>query len=172
MKRYSPVLVVLHWMLALFVMIALFMGFDIATLSHEVDLKVDRLVVHMIAGVIIGFAFLLRLVIKWLQPCIEPNQTDHSVIARLVKVYHSGLYILVLGVVVSGITMAIEVDFPRIVAQGGVMPEELTSLVSRKLHGLITRILLLAVVVHILAALYHQLVLKDQLLLRMWFGKR
>lgn len=65
MKRYSPVLVVLHWVLALFIMIALFMGIDIAALSYELDLKVDRLVVHVIAGVIIGFAFLLRLAIKY-----------------------------------------------------------------------------------------------------------
>ncbi|MFK3859713.1 MULTISPECIES: hypothetical protein [Pseudoalteromonas] len=49
MKRYSTVLVVLHWVLALFIMIALFMGFDIASLSYELDLKVDRLVVHIIA---------------------------------------------------------------------------------------------------------------------------
>ncbi|HHF2906466.1 TPA: cytochrome b [Vibrio diabolicus] len=172
MKRYSTVLVVLHWVLALFIMIALFMGFDIASLSYELDLKVDRLVVHIIAGVLIGFAFLLRLAIKSLQPSSAPSQTDHSLAGRLAKAYHAGLYILVLSVVASGIAMAIEVDFLSIVAQGGTIPQELTFYVSRQLHGLLTRLLMIAVIIHILAALYHQLILKDRLVSRMWFGKR
>lgn len=172
MKRYSPVLVVLHWVLALFIMMALFMGFDIAALSYELDLKVDRLVVHVIAGVIIGFAFLLRLAIKWLRPSSTSSQTAHSLAGRLAKAYHAGLYILVLSVVASGIAMAIEVDFPSIVAQGGTIPQELPFLVSRQLHGLLTRLLMIAVIIHILAALYHQLILKDRLITRMWFGKR
>ncbi|RDL42831.1 hypothetical protein DN730_17365 [Marinomonas piezotolerans] len=172
MKRYSPVLVALHWISALVITIALFMGFDIAALSNELDLKVDRIVVHAIAGIMIGCAFLLRLTIKWLRPSSVPSYTKRSMVERVAKIYHAGLYILVLAVVISGITMAFKVDFPNIVAQGSTLPDELTFLVSRQLHGLLTRILLVAVIIHILASLYHQLILKDHLFTRMWFGKR
>ncbi|SIO32749.1 cytochrome b [Salinivibrio sp. ES.052] len=172
MKCYSTVLVVLHWVLVLFVMIALFMGFDIASLSHELDLKVDRLVIHIIAGVLIGFAFLLRLAIKSLQPSNAPSQTNHSLAGWLAEAYYAGLYVLILSVVTSGIAMSIEVDFLSIVAQGDTIPQELTFFVSRQLHELLTRLLMVAISIHILAALYNQLILKDRLVSRMWFGKR
>jgi cytochrome b561 len=39
------------------------------------------------------------------------------------------------------------------------------------LHGFIAPALLLLVALHVGAALYHQFLLKDHLLARMWYGK-
>jgi cytochrome b561 len=44
--------------------------------------------------------------------------------------------------------------------------------VTRMLHGVIAPMLALLVVLHIGAALYHQFVLKDNLLSRMWYKKK
>jgi cytochrome b561 len=43
---------------------------------------------------------------------------------------------------------------------------------TRIAHGLIATLLVALIVLHIAAAIYHQVVLKDGLLRRMWFGKR
>jgi cytochrome b561 len=40
------------------------------------------------------------------------------------------------------------------------------------LHGVIAPMLALLVVLHVGAALYHQLVIKDNLLSRMWYKKK
>jgi cytochrome b561 len=39
-------------------------------------------------------------------------------------------------------------------------------------HGLTSSLLLALVALHFGAALYHQFILKDNLLARMWFGKQ
>ncbi|MEO0931222.1 MAG: cytochrome b/b6 domain-containing protein [Pseudomonadota bacterium] len=39
-------------------------------------------------------------------------------------------------------------------------------------HGFIALLLVALIVLHIAAALYHQVVLKDGLMRRMWFGRR
>jgi len=42
----------------------------------------------------------------------------------------------------------------------------------RLIHGLVAYLVALLVVVHILAALYHQFIRRDNLLARMWYGSR
>jgi cytochrome b561 len=43
---------------------------------------------------------------------------------------------------------------------------------ARRLHGLVAPALVLLVVLHVGAAFYHQFLLKDRLLARMWFEKK
>ena len=63
--------------------------------------------------------------------------------------------------------MAIEADFASIFAGTSVMPENFNHLSTRLAHGIFTKLLVLVLLIHIAAALYHQFVLKDHLLRRM-----
>ncbi|WP_070963943.1 cytochrome b [Vibrio sonorensis] len=172
MKSYSSTLIVLHWVLALFVFVALFMGNDIASLSNELDLKVDRLVVHMSAGLIMGLAFAARLLLKRRGANRVPKEKQPSMLITLASAYHTLLYVLVFGVVISGVVMALEVDIFTIVEQEATMPNNLSLILSHQVHGALTQALVVASALHILAAFYHQFILKDGLLKRMMISKK
>ena len=51
-------------------------------------------------------------------------------------------------------------------------PVNFDDLTPRIVHGIIAKLLMLSIVAHVLAALYHQFVRKDGLFSRMWFGDR
>ncbi len=172
MARYSPVLIVLHWLLVPTLFLALYMGGDIASLSNELDLKVDRLVVHMVAGIIIGCAFIVRLILKLVSPSMVSNSNEKPPLERIATWVHRTIYILVFGVVLSGLAIAIQVDMQQILTLGKTMPLSLSELPIRKIHGILTTLLTIIIGVHVLAALFHQFILKDRLLLRMWLGKK
>ena len=54
----------------------------------------------------------------------------------------------------------------------GSLPVNFDALPPRAVHGIVAKLLMLAIGLHIAAALYHQLIRRDGLLSRMGFGKR
>jgi len=168
-KPYSNLTVALHWLLVPIILMALYMGSDIASLDDDLDLKVDRLIVHMAAGILIGFLFLVRVLIK-IFTVNTPDQKKTK-IEILAVLAHRTLYAVVFLVVISGIAIMIEVDMQAIVASGEIMPMGFSELPIRQLHDALTSLLMLLITAHALAALYHQFILKDKLFSKMWFKK-
>jgi cytochrome b561 len=84
-----------------------------------------------------------------------------------------GLYLLLLLMAASGIATAVQAGLPGIVfgGSGALLPESFGIYRPRVAHGVIAKLLLALAVLHVLAALYHQFVRKDNLLSRMWFGR-
>jgi cytochrome b561 len=52
------------------------------------------------------------------------------------------------------------------------LPEDFWVYAPRAGHGITATVLILLIALHVGAALYHQFIRKDNLLARMWFGKR
>lgn len=173
MKTYSNTLVLLHWILALSILTALFMGNDIASLSNDLDLKVDRLQVHMIAGVFIGVLFALRLFVKMKSTLVEPiKMGERSLLMnRLALITHRVIYVLVFLIVLTGIAISAQISLLEIIRLGGTLPDHLSELPARRAHGILTTLLAILILLHTLAALYHQFILRDGIFSRMWFSK-
>jgi cytochrome b561 len=76
--------------------------------------------------------------------------------------------------VLTGLASALGAGLFPIVYGGAAktLPPELADLPQRAAHGIIATLLVALIALHIAAALYHQFILKDGLLRRMWFGKR
>ena len=76
--------------------------------------------------------------------------------------------------VATGYATAIRAGLNRIVFQGSgePLPENFAVYPTFIAHGYIALVLVGFIVLHVLAALYHQLVRRDRLLRRMWFGRR
>ena len=74
---------------------------------------------------------------------------------------------------VSGVAMSVLSGLPAIVFQGvGSLPADFNALPPRAVHGIVAKLLMLLIALHIVAALYHQFVRRDGLLSRMGFGRR
>lgn len=173
MKAHPNLLILLHWILVPAILIALLMGNDIASLSYDLDLKVDRIVVHMIAGVLIGALFVIRLIIKMISTPVEPlkGSADSPLMNILALITHRVLYVLVFLIVLTGIAMSVQINLLEIIQLGGTLPEHLLELPVRRAHGILTSLLATLILLHSLAALYHHFILKDGIFSRMWFSK-
>ena len=175
MQRYHPLLVALHWLLALMTLMALAAGgLFLANMPADSPDKVAGLGGHMIFGMAIGVLLILRFVTRVRSTHPPHATTGHDLLDRLGRWTHWGFYLLIAGMVLTGLTTARGLGLFPIVYGGSAetLPAELATFAPRLAHGFITLMLVALIALHIAAALYHQAVLKDGLLQRMWFGRR
>lgn len=175
MQKYHPLLVTLHWLIALMIFVALAAGgLVLANMPPDSPDKVTGLGGHMIFGMAIGVLLIVRLITR-LRTAHPPHaQTGNNLLDRIGVWTHWGFYALIAGMVLTGLATAYGAGlFP--IVYGGVaetLPPGLAELPQRAAHGFIATLLVALIGLHIAAAIYHQMILKDGLLRRMWFGNR
>ena len=173
-KRYHPLLVALHWLLAV-LLIALLAGgtLSLKTVSNASPDKLSLLRIHMAMGsCVLGLMF-LRLVVRLNTAHPLAESTGNALLDQLAPWVHWILYLLVFAMVGSGIGIAASAGLPDIVFSGlGQLPVDFSAFRARTVHGIVAKMLMLTIALHAAAAVYHQVVKRDGLLSRMWFGAR
>jgi cytochrome b561 len=172
--RYHTALVILHWLLAVLLIVALAIGtFALKTVPNSSPDKIDALRGHMIAGGLILVLTLVRLVVRLKTTHPAPATTGFALLDRLAPATHWALYLLVLLMAGSGVAMSVLAGLPGIVFGGvGTLPVNFDALPPRAVHGIVAKLLMLFIAMHFAAALYHQFIKRDGLLRRMGFGPR
>jgi cytochrome b561 len=173
--RYHPLLATLHWLLALFIVAALFLGFAVLAKTPNADPnKILILRAHMTGGVVIFVLMLARFVVRLATARPPVATTGSRLLDRLTPVVHYGFYVLILLMVTSGFAMAFAAGLPAIVFgdSGDPLPASFLIYPARIGHGVIANLLAALIALHVVAALYHQFVKKDGLFRRMGFGRR
>ena len=172
--RYHPLLVSLHWLLAIMIVFSLGVGmFSLKEIANSSPDKIFALRVHMIAGILILVFTLARFAVRFIADRPDPATTGNALLDKIAVITHYGLYLLVILMAASGIAMSWQAGLPAIVfgGSGTPLPESFAIYGSRLVHGVIAKLLLALASLHVLAALYHQFVRRDKLLSRMWFGR-
>ncbi len=175
MKKYHPALVVLHWVLVPAILLALVIGgAALSEIPNDSPDKVGALKGHMIFGLAILGLTLLRFIIRLLTDKPPHADIGNAFLNILGVITHYFLYLMVFMMAGSGIAMSMQAGLPDIVfsGSGAALPETFDTFAPRAVHGIVSKVFLIAIVLHVLAALYHQFVRKDGLLGRMWFGQR
>jgi len=173
-SRYHPVLVAMHWLLALLITAALALGTLVMARTSNTDpTKIEALRAHMGGGVFIALLMLLRLAIRTLSRRPAAADAGSAKLNTLAAISHAAFYLLVFGMGLSGVFMALQAGLFEVVFGGhGHLPPDLWVFPIRTVHYAISRLLMTLVVLHIAGAIYHTFVLRDGLLHRMWFGRR
>lgn len=175
MKRYHPLLVALHWILAIMILMALVLGGPAMSEMKSTDPeKMFSLTGHMIWGIVIGILLIIRFVVRVVSKKPPKADSGNKLLNFGAQAAHWGLYILVLGMVASGLGTAFSADLFSITlgGNGEPIPADLSHYNARIAHGIIANIILALIVLHIAGWAFHQFVLRDKLISRMWFGKR
>lgn len=170
--RYGAVAIALHWTTA-----GLILGMIIAGVlsanSQDDATKIAILRVHAPVGIAILVLTLARLV-WWLAADRKPVDANAASFVRSVasKSVHRLLYVMLIGMPISGFLLlnmsgAREVLFNGAPGPLPVFPEYDAFLV----HAVGSFFLVGLLLLHVGAALYHQIVLKDRLLSRMGLGR-
>jgi cytochrome b561 len=174
-SRYHPLLVTLHWLLAVLIVATLGVGFFLADEMPNTDPhKIGILMWHMAGGMFILALMAIRFIVRMRTPRPPQATTGYPRLDRLAPITHYGFYILVLLMVASGFATAILAGLNRSVFQGSgdPLPPDFDVYPTFVAHGTLALLLMAFIVLHLLAALYHQFFRKDRLLRRMWFGRR
>ena len=171
--RYHPLLVTLHWLLAVMIFAALLAGFLAAT-SHSDAPKIGLLRLHMAGGMLILALMIIRFIMRMgtSRPAAAP--TGHLDLDRIAPISHYGFYLLILLMAGTGLTTAILAGLNKIVfqASGDPLPPNFAVYPTFVAHGFFATLLAALIILHVLAALFHQFVRKDSLFRRMLFGRR
>src|SRR5579872_1376627 len=172
--RYHPALVVLHWALALLIIAALALGALVMVKIPNTDPhKLEALRSHMSGGMAILVLMLIRLVIRARTAHPAPASAGHPLLDRLAWISHRMFYGAVIVMAGSGIIMALQTGLVEAVFFGnGTLPVDFWAFPVRGVHYIASRILMALIALHVVAAFYHALVLRDGLLRRMFFGRR
>jgi cytochrome b561 len=174
-SRYHPLLVTLHWLLAVLIIAMLCIGFLVlAPMPNTDPHKIGILLVHMSIGMAILTLMVARLIVRMRTSRPADATTGYPRLDRLAPIIHYGFYVLVLLMVGSGYATAILAGLNKSVFQGSgdPLPPDFSIYPAFVAHGALAALLAGFILSHILAALFHQFVLKDGLLRRMLFGRR
>ena len=171
-SRYQPVLVALHWLLALMIIGLLCLGFFVlAKMPNSDPHKLDILVWHMTGGMFVLVLMIPRLIIRIWSARPAAAATGSPLLDRLAPIAHGALYVIVFLMIVTGWTTGWLIS-GVFQPNGPPLPDTFRVFPTFRAHAILAVLLAILIAGHIAAALYHQFVLKDGLLRRMWFGQR
>lgn len=167
--QYGLVAVALHWSIAALVVVALASGFAADTIGAGAH---GALRAHVVAGILIGVLTIARIG-WWLLADTRPAADPNRLRRLLAKAVHVLLMIIPLGMAASGIGMMVLTGAgEQLLAEApGPLPD-FGKVPPRAPHGAGAIALLVLLVLHVAAALHHQLIMRDGLIGRMWFSAR
>ena len=171
---YGTVAKTFHWLLFVFLTFAIVMGNLLAAMPKGAE-KLQAAGLHKSFGAILLMLMLLRLL--WRLVNETPRLPDDITAAQafLANGMHWVLYILMLAQPLSGILMSQAGGFPVSffgLFEFPVFMDKNPELASffRGMHGTVWILLVLAVLGHVGAALYHHFIRKDRVLKQMTTG--
>ena len=171
-KRYHPVHVTLHWLVAIMTILAILVGMFVLNPIPDTVEKTGTLQIHALWGGLLGLVLVARLVTRFVLPRPASANTDNAFLDFVAKTVHILLYVGVIGMFVSGLGTAVQANLFEVFRGAAPFPADFMAYPPRIGHGFTALALLGLIGLHVAAALYHQFIKKDNLLARMWFGKR
>ena len=107
-SRYHPLLVTLHWVLAVLIIAASTIGFFVLAATPNADpQKIGVLRIHMAGGMLILALMVIRFIVRMLTLRPAGATTGYPLLDRIAPITHYGFYVLVLLMVGSGYTTGI-----------------------------------------------------------------
>lgn len=171
-ERFGPVAIFLHWAIAACIVLSVAFGL-ISGAADSAELTQSTMVVHQSLGVTIFVLALVR--VGWrlthrAPPLPAAMPRSQKIAAALT---HGALYLILFVMPITGyvglaargrpINIFGLFDLPRVVDRSIK-----TSAAYQNVHDNLQYVLYALLVLHVGAALYHQFVVKDGLLARMW----
>lgn len=164
--RYANSQVAVHWLSAAAVIFLLLTGtFVLEALPNDAQ-KVGNLRIHLMVGALAGLLTVVRILLRRRHPLPPALHGD-----RWARIGHVALNLAVLLMAFSGAMLALQSGLLDTLFGGGQVPADFKAYTPRKVHGLVAKLAMALVVLHVGAALFHQLVLSDGLIRRMGFRR-
>lgn len=165
-KSYNQVAVLLHWLIAGLILFMIFLGWRLG--DHD-SLRLSRVNLHKSVGILILLLSFMRLAWRLFHKAPpEPPMPKWQLWAA--KALHVGFYVVMIGMPLTGWLMVSTSarDIPFFLWNWPHLPvpqDHATHETFEALHGLIAKLIIYVMVpLHVLAALKHQFVDKDEVM--------
>ncbi len=180
-KRYRPLWVSLHWLMAALVFLTFGIGLTSLGKTASSTGKFIPLAVHMALGIAILVIVVVRYILRLLvykpakrasaAPALSLKKTPF--LDQLSFYVHPLLYLMSALMALLGIAIALPADLFGfyLTHPGGQLPPDFYIYPARSWHGSLSLILLLLIAQHVLVAIFHQFIKGENFLGRMWFTK-
>jgi len=181
-KRFRPLWIILHWLMALLVFTTFGIGLISLIKTANTSAKLVPLAIHLILGIaillIVVARYLMRILIY--PPPRQVVQAAHltakkeMLLDQLTRYVHPLLYLCTALMALLGLAIAIPADlFSTIFGRSGApLPADFYIYPARTWHGTLSLVLILLIAQHVLVAIFHQLIKGENFLGRMWFTKK
>jgi cytochrome b561 len=171
-SRYHPLLVALHWLLALLIIGNLAGGLLVLDNLADTDPEKQQILrLHMAGGLIVLGLMLVRIVTRFTTARPLPAHA-HGPLRWLAAASHGLLYVLILAMAVTGLgTAQLAGLFPILEGKPVTLPTDWSTIAPHAGHELFARVIVAVIGLHLAGWLYHA-VRRDGTAARMWFGAR
>ena len=165
MKQYSKRTAILHWLIFLLAAAAFFLGHYLADDANPAQ-KLSLLPVHILTGDLILLLVLVRIYFR--KKDGEPAPANaNSLLNKLAAATHGLLNISLIAVSVSGmITVVTSGVIEALKKSDPNLLPDFEKVGAREFHELFVGLMLLLLALHVVAAVYHQFIVRDNLMRR------
>lgn len=168
-KSYSKLAVLLHAVQGVLIVFVLATGtFILSEMPNTLD-KLDNFKIHMILGLVILVLTIVRFFIVRKQNLEPLLMTPFR--AKVMKINHTLIYIVLMLVAISGIALAKGTGLGEMVFFGvnGELYNSFKEFPMGIAHGILTKILIVLIVMHIIGVVSYKVKTDSKILKRMWF---
>ncbi len=171
-QRYHPITVALHWIVAILMLMMLGVGtFVLEPMDNADPDKLSMLSTHRLIGLVILGLTVLRIGLRRFLPAPDHAKTGSGFLDKLGVAMPKLLNISVILMAVSGMVLGRLSGLSEALAGTAPLPETFFEFTPRIVHGILAKLIMAMLALHILGALYHQFLLRDGLFKRVWFGR-
>ena len=165
MKQYSVRTAITHWAIFALIIAAAFLGHELDE-SKDAAEKLSMFPIHFLIGDLAVLLTLLRIYFR--KKDGEPAPANaNPLLNKVAALTHVGLNLSVIAVGVTGVITVVKSGVIKALqANDPALVPDFSQVEAKEVHELFIGIMVLLIVFHIAAALYHQFVLKDKLLRR------
>jgi len=167
--KYSKSTVTLHWINGALLLFLLITGtFVLSQIPNGIE-KIDSFRMHMIIGIITVIISIVRIIN--ILKTKEPQKLEMSPFrAKMMKFNHIAIYVLIVGIGMSGILLAQTTSLGEIVFFGAQKEiyAHMGDFTMGMAHGILTKVLIVMIIMHVAGVVAYSLQ-KRNIIKRMWF---
>jgi cytochrome b561 len=165
MKQYSKRTAIMHWVIFVLVVVAFFLGHELAD-SENTAQKLSLLPVHFLLGDTILLLVLVRIYFR--KKDGEPAPANANLLLnKLAAATHGLLNLSLIAVAISGVVTVATSGVIEALKKGDAsLIPDFEKVAAREFHETLVAVMVLLVAFHVAAALYHQFIVKDNLIRR------
>jgi superoxide oxidase len=166
LQRYSPLMAIFHWLIAVLVVLAY------VTSEGGAVIRLDPPIIHVAFGLGVLSLTLPRLLVRLLGTVPPPLSTGPRLLKRFASVAHGLLYALLIAVPLTGWLTAsrlgLQIAFFSVQLPWLIEPNAAEPGLIATVHQVGGNVLLVLAALHVFLALWHSFWLRDRTLQRMW----
>ena len=164
-SQYGLIAKIFHWITFFFLIIQIPFGFYISELEFSME-RANFENYHSLSGIVIFYIVLVRLIWKFLNP--SPKILGVPLWQMFIaRINHFLLYVFMLMIIISGVLKKFYIEATVNLLFFNIQSSKTVFKLSdffSTMHELSNIILIALILLHILAVVFHHLVLKDKIL--------